>query len=159
MSFVLSWAKMYDDTISCINEIAEGREVLILPYKEDSQKVLNGKYELADPLDFVNLIKNAKYVLTDSFHGSVFSVLYNKQFVVTKRSHVGRVSQTSRITSLLSKFGFEAQYCQHTEEMLDALRTPINYNSKTQILHDEQNISREFLNNALMEINIDIKNE
>lgn len=151
--------EMYDDTISCINEIAEGREVLILPHKEDSQKVLNGKYELADPLDFVNLIKNAKYVLTDSFHGSVFSVLYNKQFVVTKRSHVGRVSQTSRITSLLSKFGFEAQYCQHTEEMLDALRTPINYNSKTQILHDEQNISREFLNNALMEINIDIKNE
>lgn len=31
--------------------------------------------------EFVSLIKNAKYVLTTSFHGTVFSILYHKQFV------------------------------------------------------------------------------
>ena len=146
-----------DDVIRCINEIAEGREVIILPYEEDSEKVINGKYLLADPLDFVNLIKNAKYVLTDSFHGSVFSVLYDRQFVVTKRTHVRRVAQTSRIISLLSKFGLEKQYCQHTEEMIDALKTTIDYSSKSQILQDEQKISRDFIDNALIEIKNDLK--
>ena len=31
------------------------------------------------PAEFVNLIRNAEYVFTDSFHGSVFSMLYQKQ--------------------------------------------------------------------------------
>lgn len=149
--------ELSDDVIRCINEIADGCEIVILPYEEDSKKVFNGNYLLADPLDFVNLIKNAKYVLTDSFHGSVFSILYNKQFIVTKRSHLGRVAQTSRITSLLSMFGLEKQYCEYTNEMLNALRTPIDYISKKEILHEEQIKSRSFLDNALNEVKNDLK--
>lgn len=149
--------ELSDDTIRCINEIADGCEIVILPHEEDSKKVFNGNYLLADPLDFVNLIKNAKYVLTDSFHGSVFSILYNKQFIVTKRSHVGRVAQTSRITSLLSMFGLENQYCEYTNDMLNALRTPIDYISKKEILHEEQIKSRSFLDNALNEVKNNLK--
>lgn len=141
-----------DEVTRCINEIASGRKVIILPYEEDTRKIINGEYILADPLDFVNLIKHAKYVLTDSYHGSVFSVLYEKQFVVTKRSHIGRVSQTSRITSLLSKFGLEKQYCQQTDEMLNALKTTIDYAFKSQSLGEEQQRSRGFLDKALVEI-------
>ena len=32
------------------------------------------------PSEFLSYIKNAAYVITDSFHGTVFSVLFNKQF-------------------------------------------------------------------------------
>jgi len=141
-----------DEVTRCVNEIALGMKVIILPYEEDTRKTVNGEYFFADPLDFVNLIKHAKYILTDSFHGSVFSVLYEKQFVVTKRSHIGRVSQMSRISSLLSKFGLNKQYCQQTNEMLNALRTTIDYSLKTQSLGEEQSLSRSFLDNALIEI-------
>lgn len=34
-----------------------------------------------DPADFLNLIRNAEYVCTDSFHCSVFSILYKKSFI------------------------------------------------------------------------------
>lgn len=34
-----------------------------------------------DPADFLNLIRNAEYVCTDSFHCSVFSILYKRQFL------------------------------------------------------------------------------
>ena len=37
------------------------------------------------PEEFVNLIRHAKYVCTDSFHGSVFSILYRKQFISFNR--------------------------------------------------------------------------
>ena len=41
--------------------------------------------EDAGPVEFINLIQNAEYICTDSFHGSVFSVLLKKKFVVFNR--------------------------------------------------------------------------
>lgn len=144
--------EMSESIISSINALSDGMEVIVLPYEDDSQKVLNGKFLLSDPLDFVNLIKHAAFVLTDSFHGSLFSILYKRQFVVTKRSHIGRVAQTTRITSLLSLFGLERQYCEKSYEILDALRTPIDYTLAADILLKEQIKSKSFLDNALNEI-------
>ena len=37
------------------------------------------------PFEFLNLVKNATYVFTDSFHGSVFSTIFEKQFVTIMR--------------------------------------------------------------------------
>lgn len=34
------------------------------------------------PREWINLIKNAEYVCTDSFHGTVFSLLFNKNFLI-----------------------------------------------------------------------------
>lgn len=53
-----------------------------------------------DAYDFVNLIRNAEYVLTDSFHGSVFSILNHKKFMVFNRYTSGTDSRNSRIDSL-----------------------------------------------------------
>lgn len=57
----------------------------------------------AGPAEFVSLIRNAAYVCTDSFHGTVFSILYNKEFFTFFRhAQKNRFSTNSRIESLLS---------------------------------------------------------
>lgn len=58
------------------------------------------------PFDFIRLIRDAKYVVTDSFHASVFSILFHKEFIVFDRFEEtkGKVT-TSRITSLLDVTG------------------------------------------------------
>ncbi len=48
--------------------------------------------------DWLNIIKNAKYVITDSFHGSVFSIIFNKQFIVLQTKTRGN----ERIETLLN---------------------------------------------------------
>lgn len=58
-----------------------------------------------DSADFVNLIRNAAYVLTDSFHGSVFSILYHKKFITFNRFLEGSNSRNSRIDSLCEILG------------------------------------------------------
>lgn len=146
-----------EDVVSCINRISNGRQVIMLPYAEDCNFIKNGKYELADPLDFVNLIKHADCILTDSFHGSIFSILYDKQFVVTKRSHVRRVSQTSRITSLLNMFNLQNQYCSVVGEMINAIQNNIDYTFTHSKLEEERRKSRYFLDNSLNEIEKHIK--
>lgn len=140
------------DVVTSINRIANGRKIIMLPYEEDCKSVLNGQYVLADPLDFVSLIKHADFVLTDSFHGCVFSILYDKQFVVTKRSHIGRVAQTSRILSLLRMFGLEKQYCAGDDEIWNACNDAIDYEHIHPLLQEQQKESRLFLDSALTEI-------
>ena len=60
----------------------------------------------SDCLDFVKLLANAEYVVTDSFHCSVFSLLFHKQFLTFYRiDPKDRKSTHSRIDSLMDLTG------------------------------------------------------
>lgn len=56
----------------------------------------------ASPIDFLSYIKDADYVVTSSFHGTVFSILFNKEFYSVGLSKYG-----GRIKSLLEMIGLE----------------------------------------------------
>lgn len=62
-----------------------------------------------DASDFVNLIRHAEYILTDSFHGSVFSILHHKKFMTFNRFNAGANSRNSRIDSLCTLLGLNAR--------------------------------------------------
>lgn len=64
--------------------------------------------EDAGPAEFVDLIRNAAYVCTDSFHCSVFSILYHKRFIVFNRyAEANKASKNTRIESLCQNLGLE----------------------------------------------------
>lgn len=84
-----------------------GCKIVINPHMEEYRKADEGIgdyicYDLT-PYDFVKLLSEAKYVCTDSFHGTVFSILTHRKFVTFYRE-AGQ-STNSRIDSLLSMFG------------------------------------------------------
>ena len=63
-----------------------------------------------DPAGFVNLIRGAEYVLTDSFHGSVFSTIHHKDFATFYRFRLGsKQSRNSRIDNLFAHLGLEGR--------------------------------------------------
>lgn len=52
--------------------------------------------------NFLSLIKNARYIVTDSFHGAIFSIIYKKQFILFERHNpMDEASQNSRLYNLL----------------------------------------------------------
>ena len=61
------------------------------------------EYYTYDPAEVLYTIQHAEYVLTDSFHGSVFSILFHKNFYVFTRNE-GNINMNSRIETLLEKF-------------------------------------------------------
>ncbi|MGN0150695.1 MAG: polysaccharide pyruvyl transferase family protein [Clostridia bacterium] len=65
-------------------------------------------YDLS-PNDFISLIKNAEYVITDSFHAAVFSNIYQVKHFVFSRTDLG--SMDSRITNLLELFDEKERFC------------------------------------------------
>lgn len=56
----------------------------------------------AGPQEFLGLFKNAEYILTDSFHGVAFSIIFNKEFFVHLSEKKG--NSNSRIENILSIF-------------------------------------------------------
>ena len=90
----------------------------------------------------------ADYILTDSFHGCVFSILFKKQFV----SLGNKIRGTNRFESLLKKFGLEDRMLDVNlyEDIMTLLfcRT-INYENVSNILNEERKRSYNFLKNAI----------
>lgn len=62
----------------------------------------------AGPGEFVGLIRNAKFILTDSFHGTAFSLILEKQFLSFRRSEfTDKRSMNARLFSVLEEYGLE----------------------------------------------------
>ena len=58
------------------------------------------------PSEFIYLISTAKYVITDSFHGTVFSCIFDKKFkVLIRKDNV--ISMNSRFSNIITKLGIE----------------------------------------------------
>lgn len=89
------------------------------------------------PSEFISLIKYADYIMTDSFHGCVFSCIYKKQFNVFQRSN--KKNMSSRIYSLLSLYNVKERFCDSVEKQ------DINYIETLSEIKYEKNIEFDTL--------------
>jgi coenzyme F420-reducing hydrogenase beta subunit len=81
---------------------ALGLRVKVVPVFGDDREARYETAADAGPREFVELIKNASFVCTDSFHGMAFSVIYGKDFYVYERfSKKSAINQNSRVYNLL----------------------------------------------------------
>lgn len=102
------------------------------------------------PCEFLNLIRNAEYVCTDSFHGTVFSLINNKNFYVFRRyNKKSKVSTNSRLESLLGIVELKERLLEGTENIEDVIKMTIDYNKVNSKLESFRNESKEFLKKAL----------
>lgn len=89
---------------------------------------------------------DAKYVVTDSFHGCVFSILYKKPFIAIGNSNRGM----ARFYSLLKLFELEDRLVFCANDVSSKLITKtIDYDKVYRILESERHKSKEFLFNAI----------
>ena len=89
-----------EEYVKIVNQISAttGLKVIHFGLRNPGYKnVLQTAYT-EGPLNFVDYIRNAEYVVTTSFHATVFSIIYNKKFFVVPHSKTG-----SRVTNLLKK--------------------------------------------------------
>lgn len=109
------------------------------------------------PREFVELIRDAEYVFTDSFHCSVFSMLNSKRFFTFPRySNDGPASTNGRLYSLLSLVKQEKRMVRKSDvfNVADRLKEEVDY----KVVHGELDKLRQFtwnwLEKALKERNI-----
>lgn len=106
------------------------------------------------PREWLNLIKNAEYVCTDSFHGTIFSIINNKTFFTFERYHTKNktISTNSRIYSLLNQFDLmERIYTgkESKEDIENILKQEIDFSKINNKLNILRNDAENFLKNSL----------
>ena len=102
------------------------------------------------PEKFINLIRGAECVMTDSFHGVAFSVINNKQFYVFYRTKVGsKNSRNSRIDNILNTWSLQERLVLNNADISDFNLKPIDYARVNQIIKKEREKSLKYLRDAL----------
>lgn len=104
-----------------------------------------------DPNDFVKYISNATFVCTDSFHCSVFSIIFHRQFMTFYRfANTSKTGRNSRIDSLFNVLGVNKKHIyNNSDDILSLINEPINWQEVDNKLLILRNESIDFLNNAL----------
>lgn len=103
------------------------------------------KFYNCDPSEFLYLEKNAFLICTDSFHSSVFAIIYNRPFIIFDREDKV-VSMKSRIDTLIQNFNLvNRKFNGKIEE--ENLQN--DYRDAYRILEIERKKANEFLENAL----------
>jgi hypothetical protein len=96
----------------------------------------------SDPFQFLSLMKNADYVITDTFHGTIFSILYKKRFGVFAQNKV-------KIEPLLKQFNLENRILDGKSNIASVMNREIDYSSVDSILADKRKESIEYLRSSL----------
>lgn len=97
-------------------------------------------YIPASPFRLLDYFFHADYVVTDTFHGAIFSVINRKKFAV-----IIRKTNCNKITSLLEDLGLSDRLLSDIGRMESILSEPIDYASVEAILEQERVCTREYL--------------
>ena len=144
-----------DKKDNAIKELCEknGVEPVFIPFGNTYSKTILRDYGIdnCSPQEWVWLIKHATYVFTDSFHGLVFSTIYQKPFFVVKRD--GERDLNIRMTDYLDTIGEQDKLIDIEEiSLLNTFKW--DYERIGKRLEPFIKASKEYIKEALKDNNI-----
>lgn len=102
------------------------------------------------PQEFINLIRNAQYVCTDSFHGTAFSIIFEKQFMCFERHQISdKASTNDRIYSVLQLIGESGRLVENVNRVENLAAETIDFLSVKRVLNAKREEANRFLDNAV----------
>ncbi len=126
------------DEEKCIKKFAKKYNKKIISigfYQKIADKTL-----IVNPFEVLSYFKNADYVITDTFHGSVFSIKTNAKFCT-----IIRESNRNKLGFLLKKLGQESRMVNSLDEIEKLYNIEMNYECTNKILKDEREKTINYL--------------
>jgi len=135
-----------------LGKIPKSTQKIINKYKREYKLTIvnlaNPKYKkhyLTDPAEFLDYIYSARLFFTDSFHGALFSILFETPFIVTNRKSK-TPSMNSRIETLLTKFNLKSR---HIDNFDDKDIMNVDFSHTSEVLKNERRRAFKYLRNSL----------
>lgn len=131
------------DAIAISKKIAYDHNLSIIDISPNPFAKVKGAKKIIDigPGEFLTLIKNAEYVITNSFHGTVFSIIYERKFFSLAHS-----KRAGRVVDLLLSLELIDRLVKSVEEIDDK---PIDYIKTKRLLSVYRQNSFEYINSIL----------
>jgi hypothetical protein len=135
------WGTISKERKELVKKIAKKYNLKIVHIANLSDK----KTYTANPCEFIDYINSASLVLTDSYHGTIFSVLMETPFFVFER--IGGLSMYSRISTLLDMTKLKNR--EEKDISLNKNLLEMDFSHVQSILNEERKKSFDYLKNAL----------
>ena len=119
---------------------------------EGVQKFLSGFIAL-NPFQVLAYFKNADYIITDTFHGTVFSIKNNKQFVsIVRNGTESNYGNSEKLVDLLKTFKLEDRELKDINELDEKIKKAIDYKAVNQKILEEKKKAKEYILNFVEDI-------
>lgn len=105
-------------------------------------------YRMCDsgPVEFLNLIRFAECVITNSFHATAFSLIFQRQFIVVNRTEKGL---SERLDNILGLAELKERNVNTVTQAVQAMQTPIVYEGLPEGIEKLVEKSRLFLKESI----------
>lgn len=147
-NYIMVYMIKYDEAIlNLARKIAELYNYEIVLFGNGSLKKCKGMKEKKhyDPTMFLEYMEKADYIVTNSFHGTVFSVIFNKKFYTVPFDDKG-----NRIVDFCRKVGLEDRIvCDNKDLNNKDIHEDIDYESANEKMEELKKIGKEFLSEAM----------
>lgn len=126
---------------------------IIKKFAEENKKVLVtiGKKQswipnhiIANPFEFLGYVKNADFILTDTFHGTVFAIKYNVNFAT-----IIRKTNKQKLVDLLKRFELEKRSLSDLRKLNDYYLNPVDFERSNEILEKEKENTNVYLERVI----------
>ena len=141
--YLLLYARRYDEEMfNFADKLAKenGWKVIDISLRATNNKKHRMFYE-AGVEEFLSLVKHAEFIITNSFHGMIFSIQYKKQFFIFSREQAN-----NKIIELLNLFDLSKRLIYTTNNITT---DKINYDDVYEIINIEREKSIEILKTEL----------
>lgn len=142
--------------------ISSEESKLIKKYaKKNKLKVyaIGGAQKCADkfidcsPFEVLAYFENAELIITDTFHGSIFSIITKRNFITLVRKSVGNAyGNEEKLTDLLERLNMNNRKVYNLFDIETKLSTPINYTETNRIIIEERNRTYQYLKSRTQNI-------
>ena len=139
--YILSYflGEKSEETKKFIEKVSKEKKLDVIDILNKSDK-----FYKTGPSEFLYLEKNASMICTDSFHSSVFAIIFNKPFVIFNRK-TSKSNMNSRIDTLLREFELDSQKYNNMSQNYE-----YDYNKVQNILNKKRTESINFLRDSLL---------
>ena len=134
-AYILDRNKIIDDTLE---EISNSIGMAVRIFEADAKSELSVE-------EWIAVYRDASYVITDSFHGTVFSIIFKKSFVCIGNANRGN----TRFDTLLGILDLQNRYLAEYSNATNLLSQPIVWSQVNAILEVKRGESFRFLLQAL----------
>ena len=146
--FILSYGLVSDPLFKdCISELKKKHkgikhvDLQVRPFNKYNAEICTNVFS---PENFVWLFRNAEYTCTSSFHGTCFSIIFNKKFI-----SVPARDRSLRIENIVEILGLEERHIKNPKEIKIALNKSPDFEKPNLLLSEKKDESLTYLKNAL----------
>lgn len=110
------------------------------------------KFAMLNPFEAIAYFKNSECVVTDTFHGTIFSVITHKPFIsVIRKDGYGN---SEKLTDLLNRLMLKDRIIENIDAMEELLLKKIDYKLTDKIINEERKRAYAYLEKQIKLVNI-----